>query len=179
MLFLVTLIISGLSQGMATRVGHGVGRNNKLGLKLTAYVNIGMGFCIMLIFAVIYWIFPEKIISFDLDTNTPKYQAIIFYTIQFLAITAVLQIVDCFRILCVAALHGLKDTKFPMYVSIIAFWLIAFPSAYLLGFSLQLGGVVVWLGLTIGLAIAALILSFRFVWLVNRVDLTQPVTKAD
>ena len=69
-----------------------------------------------------------------------------------------LQIADSVRVICSAALRGLKDTQFPLYVSMISFWLIAFPLAYILGFPLHLGGVGIWWGLTIGLMVGAMIL---------------------
>jgi len=176
--FIFTLtVIFGISQGATIRVGHEVGRNNKEALKLAAYVNMGIGFGLMLVAAVFYIGFPKYIIALDIDIHAQKYHALVHYAATFLLVAGILQLSDCFRLISVGVLRGLKDTKVPMYISMVAFWLIAFPSAYLLAFVCHLGGVGIWWGLVIGLAAAAGILLVRFNRLVNKVDLTALLTK--
>jgi MATE family multidrug resistance protein len=174
--FTLTLIF-GISQGATIRVGHEVGRNNKEALKLAAYVNMGIGFSLMLITAVFYIGFPQYIIAIDINIHAKQYHMLVHYAVSFLLVAGILQLSDCFRLISVGVLRGLKDTKVPMYISMIAFWLIAFPSAYLLAFVCHLGGVGIWWGLVIGLATAAGILLIRFNRLVNKVDLTTLLTK--
>jgi MATE family multidrug resistance protein len=176
--FVFTLtMIFGISQGATIRVGHEVGRNNKEALKLAAYVNMGIGFSLMLISALLYIGFPQYIIAIDINIHAEKYHMLVHYAATFLFVAGILQLTDCFRLISVGVLRGLKDTKVPMYISMVAFWLIAFPSAYLLGFVCHLGGVGIWWGLVIGLATAAGILLIRFNRLVNKVDLAALLTK--
>jgi MATE family multidrug resistance protein len=174
---LTMMITFGISIGASVRVGNEVGENNKDALKLAAYVNLGLGFCMMLVLSAIYIGFPKAIIALDVDVYAKKYQALVNHAMAFLSIAAILQIIDCFRIIGVSILRGLKDTKFPMYISFVAFWLIAFPCAYILGFTLHLGGVGVWWGLVIGFTVAVAILLIRFQYLVKRIDLAALVTR--
>ena len=67
------------------------------------------------------------------------------------------------------------DTRFPMLASLFSFWFVAIPTAYFLGFILHLDGSGLWIGLTIGVAVNALILLIRFKKLINKVDLKQLV----
>ena len=57
------------------------------------------------------------------------------------------------------------------------FWLIAFPSAYLLAFGLHLGGIGIWLGLIVGLFVGAVISLSRFKYLVENLDLNKLMAK--
>lgn len=171
-------IIFGLSQGATVRVGNEVGMNNKSGLKLAAYVNAGIGFASMVLIAICYLWIPKTIIGFDIDVSNPNLQAVVNYAVVFLSIATVLQCVDCFRLTAIAVLRGMKDTKIPMFVSLIGFWLIAFPCAYWFAFELHWGGVGIWWGLVVGLASAAVILIIRFHWLLKRVNLEELVTRS-
>lgn len=174
---LVLTAIFGLSQGTSVRVGYEVGANNKDLVKLAAYTNTGIGCIYMLIIGIFYMLIPEKIIELVINPNAPNMHKVMLYATAFLIIAPILQLSDCLRLIGAAALRGLKDTKIPMYISTVAFWLIALPSAYVLGFILKLGGMGIWIGLTIGLTLGAIAIQWRFVWLVKRVQLTQLMTK--
>jgi len=55
-----------------------------------------------------------------------------------------------------------QDTTVPMVMAAISYWVIGLPVSYLLAFTLGFGAVGLWLGLVIGLAIAAALLLWRF-----------------
>lgn len=175
-LMLALAFVFGLSQGAAIRVGHEVGRQNKSAIKFAVYVNMAIGFCAMLLASSIYLLFPRWLIGLDLDVHAAKYHVLVDNTVALLSIAAILQLIDCFRLIGVSALRALKDTKIPMYISIIGFWLIAFPLAYLLGFHWHFGGQGIWWGMVIGLFSAAVISFIRFNWLFKHVDLASLVT---
>jgi MATE family multidrug resistance protein len=61
------------------------------------------------------------------------------------------------------ALRGLTDVRIPTLITFIAYWLVALPGGYLLGFRFHLGAVGIWIGLAAGLAAAALLLAWRLV----------------
>ena len=56
-----------------------------------------------------------------------------------------------------------KSPPFPLCaVAILAYWIVAVPAGYLLAFPGGYGPVGVWIGLAIGLGVAALFLTWRF-----------------
>ena len=63
------------------------------------------------------------------------------------------------------ALRGFKDTSVPMMIAIVGYWVFGIGGAVVLAFPLGLGGVGVWGGLALGLAVvwAALAWLFRIV----------------
>ena len=75
---------------------------------------------------------------------------------------ALMQVVDGIQSTSVGALRGLVDNRVPTVISLIAYWLIALPGAYLFGFWLDLGPAGVWVGYGLGLMTAAVALQVRF-----------------
>ena len=69
---------------------------------------------------------------------------------------------DAMQVIALGLLRGIKDTRVPMVMAAVSYWLIGIPSSYLLAFPLGLGGVGLWLGLVIGLFCAAGLLMARF-----------------
>ena len=60
------------------------------------------------------------------------------------------------------ALRGLKDNVWPTVVSLVAYWIIALPAAYLIGVTADLGPVGVWIGYGVGLLVPAVLLPLRY-----------------
>ena len=65
--------------------------------------------------------------------------------------------------LCFAnVLRGIQDVKPIMYAAFVSYYLIAIPSAYLLGFKTSLGIHGIWLGFPIGLTLAGIFFYARY-----------------
>ncbi len=69
------------------------------------------------------------------------------------------------------ALRGLNDTRVPMLFAAVSFWLIGFPSAYVLAFPAGLGAVGIWIGFSLAVATFAALLVWRFARLSCRTEL--------
>ncbi|MEM6362486.1 MAG: MATE family efflux transporter, partial [Bacteroidota bacterium] len=72
------------------------------------------------------------------------------------------QLSDGIQVVSLGALRGLEDVKVPTLLTFIAYWVIALPIGYLLGFKFDLGAEGIWYGLLIGLTIVAMVMSIRF-----------------
>ena len=79
-----------------------------------------------------------------------------------LLIAALFQVSDGLQVVGLGALRGLEDVKVPSVVALLAYWAVALPLGYVLGFGLKLGAPGVWLGLLLGLSIVAGVLLYRF-----------------
>jgi MATE family multidrug resistance protein len=60
------------------------------------------------------------------------------------------------------ALRGLNDTRMPLVVAVLSYWMIGFVSCVWFGFRIGLGAIGVWIGLSLGTAIYAALLVWRF-----------------
>jgi MATE family multidrug resistance protein len=67
------------------------------------------------------------------------------------------------------ALRGLKDTRWPMAIAALAYWIVGIGLAVGLGFGAGWGGLGIWIGLAAALAVAALLMVARFALLQRRV----------
>jgi len=79
-----------------------------------------------------------------------------------LLVAALFQVSDGLQVVGLGALRGLEDVKVPSVVALLAYWAVALPVGYLLGFRLHWGAPGVWSGLLIGLSIVAVVLLLRF-----------------
>ena len=80
----------------------------------------------------------------------------------FLWLAAAFQLFDGLQATANGALRGLKDTRVPMLITLVSYWVVGMPVAWWLGFHTALGAAGLWWGLTAGLGMAALGLSLRF-----------------
>ena len=80
----------------------------------------------------------------------------------YLTIAAFFQLGDAGQILALGALRGLKDTRTPMIVALIGYWLIGVPAGFALAFPAGLEGAGVWLGMAAGLSSVGIALTWRF-----------------
>ncbi len=157
----------GISFATTVRVGQLIGRKDPNGARLAGYVGIGLGSLFMGIMAVFFWTTPRLIISLYLDVQNPANDSVVRLAESLLSVAAMFQMVDAIQIIAAGALRGLKDTRIPMLVGIFAYWCIGLTSSYLLGLRLGYGGVGLWWGLAIGLSVAAIILTWRFHYLIS------------
>ncbi|HEX8327011.1 MAG TPA: MATE family efflux transporter [Hymenobacter sp.] len=79
-----------------------------------------------------------------------------------LLVAALFQVSDGLQVVGLGALRGLEDVKVPSVVALLAYWAVALPLGYFLGFKLHFGAPGVWTGLLVGLTIVAGVLLVRF-----------------
>ncbi|MFM2388623.1 MAG: hypothetical protein RLZZ437_178, partial [Pseudomonadota bacterium] len=87
---------------------------------------------------------------------------VIAYGTVLLAVAALFQMVDAGQVMAMGLLRGLRDTRVPMVIAAVSYWVIGIPCGWFLGLHLGLGGGGVWGGLVIGLLVAATALMWRF-----------------
>lgn len=81
---------------------------------------------------------------------------------RLIVILALFQVFDAIQLASRSSLLGLKDINIPLAFSAVSYYIICLPSAYILGFTFGLGPDGVWIGLLLGLAVAALLFNLRF-----------------
>jgi MATE family multidrug resistance protein len=85
-----------------------------------------------------------------------------------LLMAAIFQVADGVQIGAAAALRGYKDAKIPMAINTFAYWVLAFPLAYLAAVTFRAPPQFIWGGFVIGLTVAAVMLSLRYRSISNR-----------
>lgn len=167
--FMITIVFAS-SQAVTVRVGHAVGRLDVNGIKNATEVGMGLSFLFMIITALAFYLFPTFFLKLDINVDSAANAQLVKDASILLVISGVLMLFDNFRIISFGALRGLKDTKFPMYVSFLSFWLIGLSSAFLAGIVYQWDGQGIWWGITFGIACGAAILFIRLRLTLNSLD---------
>ncbi len=81
---------------------------------------------------------------------------------KLLVIAAIFLMADGAQVVAASSLRGLSDVKVPTVITAVAYWGLALPLGYMLGFKLDWAGQGIWTGLALGLAFAAFALMARF-----------------
>ena len=151
------MIPFGLSMAITQRVGFSIGQGSLSKARLRGFIGIGMCASIMTLTAVMLFSIPETIIG--IYTDDPLVSKM---SVSLLFMAGLFQISDGLQVGGFGALRGLKDTRTPMIVNFIAYWLIGFPIGYYLGIISDFGPEGLWIGLISGLSVAAILHNFRF-----------------
>jgi MATE family multidrug resistance protein len=152
----------GLSQAATVRAGHAMGRHDEAALRRTGRVAIGMSLGLAVATVILFVTFPMTLISFFIDPADPQRETLLAVGVSLLAMAAVFNMTDGAQVIALGLLRGVQDTTVPMIHAAISYWVVGMPVSYLLGFTFGLGAVGVWLGLVVGLAVAAVLLMWRF-----------------
>lgn len=160
----VFMIHIGLSQAAIVRTGRAFGRGDTAHLRRVGVSSSCLSLVVALVTLVAFLSIPEPLIRLFLDPAEPELPAILNIGVTFLAAAALFQLADSVQVMALSLLRGVQDTKVPMLIAAVSYWLIGAPAALLLGFWFELGGVGIWLGLGIGLTAAAVPMMHRFWW---------------
>ncbi|QFU07343.1 Multidrug resistance protein MdtK [Rhodobacteraceae bacterium THAF1] len=160
----------GLSQAATIRVGNALGRDDAAGLQRAASVALWLSAGVAVPTLVVLVVLPEPLIGLFLGADEQSRAAVVAMGIGLLAAAAAFQLVDAAQVMAMGFLRGLQDTRGPMWIASLSYWVIGIPLAYLLGFPGGMGGVGVWLGMAGGLSVAAVALQRRFWRLAAKVE---------
>ncbi|WP_108482966.1 MATE family efflux transporter [Oceaniglobus ichthyenteri] len=152
----------GLSNAATVRAGQAIGRGDGPGLRRGAWVAMGLSMIVVLISVGLFLGVPELLIGAFLDPSDPARGEVLVIGAVFLAAAAVFQLGDAAQVMALGLLRGMSDTKGPMVIAMVSYWIIGAPMSYVFGFVLGWGGVGIWLGLASGLVFAGLLLIIRF-----------------
>jgi multidrug resistance protein, MATE family len=152
----------GIGQAATIRVGYHFGAADRTGVGRAGWAALlaGMGF--MAVSASLMLLFPRPILHLYVDASDPGNAAMAAFAVQFLAIAAAFQLFDGTQTVAAGVLRGLQDTRVPMVIAILGYWLPGFGTAVLLGFRTSLRGLGVWIGLATGLVVVAALLLRRW-----------------
>lgn len=152
----------GLGQAGTVRVGLALGRGDRAGVGRAGWTALALGSAFMLAMATVFWTQPESLVGLFLDLDAPETAVVLPLAVAFLGVAGLFQLFDGAQVVAAHALRGLNDTRVPMLWAAFGYWGLGLSGACLLAFPLGFGGIGVWYGLAIGLAVVAAILVRRF-----------------
>jgi MATE family multidrug resistance protein len=163
----------GIGMAATVRVGHAVGRNDAAAVKRAGFVATLLGIVLVstLTLAVILGRFA--IARFFFGEAVESGGVVIELTATLLMVGATFFVADGIQTVAAGALRGMNDTRLPLLFAAMSYWLIGFTAAYGLAFGAKLGAVGVWIGLSCGTAVYAVLLILRFRLLAKHLEFTK------
>jgi MATE family multidrug resistance protein len=152
----------GLSSAATIRVARFDGVGDRVALRRAARVATVISLGVALASVALFLSVPGPIVALFLDLEKPESAEILAYGTVLLVLAALFQLADGMQVIALGLLRGIQDTRVPMWLAAVSYWLIGIPCSYVLAFPMGYGGVGLWLGLVIGLACAAASLMWRF-----------------
>jgi MATE family multidrug resistance protein len=151
---LAFMVPLGLSSAAAVRVGYAVGAGNTRRAALAGWTALAIGSLIMTALGAVFFLWPVALLR--IFSSDPR---IIDTGVRLLGIAAAFQLFDGTQAVATGALRGIAETRIPMIVNVIGHWFLGLPVGYALCFQLGWGVSGLWIGLSIGLVVAALVLT--------------------
>jgi MATE family multidrug resistance protein len=153
---LTFMVPLGVASASAVRVGHAVGRADDRGARRAATAGLACGAGFMAATALLFLALPGTLAgAYTTDA------AVVAMAAALLPIAGVFQIFDGVQVVSAGILRGLGDTRAPMIINVLGFWLVGMPVSLGLAFPLALGPRGLWWGLVAGLAAVAVLLLLR------------------
>ncbi|HEX5277589.1 MAG TPA: MATE family efflux transporter [Fluviicoccus sp.] len=158
LLFMVPL---SLAISMTIRTGQAFGRHDWAAIRLIRQTGLLLTTGIACVSALSIILFREDITG--IYSSDPAVRQL---AASLLLFAAAYQVFDALQVGAAGCLRGVQDTRSPMVLTLIAYWVIAMPLGYTLGMSRlwidePMGAQGFWTGLVVGLGAACLLLNWQ------------------
>jgi MATE family multidrug resistance protein len=151
---LVFMVPLSLGIGMVTRVGQALGEGDARRARSASWVGLGMALAFAVVSAAFIAAFRNEIAAaYTSDVAVQQ------TCVTLLLFAALFQLSDATQVAAACAIRGYKVTRGPMLIQLLAFWVFALPVGCLLGLWKEMAAAGFWIGLVLGLTIAAILLT--------------------
>lgn len=170
---LVFMLPMSIASAVSIRVGYQLGKHSVEGAKISSHVGLILAVSTAMVTAGLTVYFRDSIIS--LYTDDPE---VIFVAFNLLLMAAIYQCSDAIQVIAAGALRGYKDMNSILTRTLFSYWVVGMPVGYILGMTdlvtaEPMGVYGFWVGIILGLTMAAVLLSARLHWLHKQTDEVQ------
>jgi MATE family multidrug resistance protein len=154
---LAFMVPLGLSSAAAVRVGHAIGAGHPARAVQAGWAAFAAGLAITAAVAVAFLTTPAIMLRpFTGDAS------VVALGVRLLAIAAAFQLFDGTQAVATGVLRGVGDTRTPLAMNLLGHWVLGLPAGYALCFWSGWGVAGLWVGLSIGLTVAAVTLTMAW-----------------
>ena len=156
------MIPMSLAIALTIRVGTYYGEKNWAAMRKVQYLGLITGTVFAVVTMLLIWCFRADIVA--IYTTDYAVAEVAMYLLLF---AIAYQLMDAWQVSAAGCLRGMQDTQGPMWITMISYWVIAFPAGVYLARFTQMQAAGVWVGLIIGLTVACILLLSRL-YMINR-----------
>ncbi|WP_281558070.1 MATE family efflux transporter [Thalassomonas sp. RHCl1] len=168
--YIVFMVAAGISSAASIYISEAHARENFAHARRIAHLAIGSAVSIMLMIMAVYFMAPHWVLYGFLSADELQNSQVVEIATQLLFIAAFLQIFDAGQNIGVGILRGVGDVKSAFSLSVIGYWCIGLPLAWLMSVEVKLGIEGVWYGLMLGLSVTAISQFWCFNRHINRLS---------
>lgn len=158
------MIPMSLAIALTIRIGTYYGEKNWLAMRKVQYLGLLTGTVLAIATMALIWFFRPEIVS--IYTSDYEVAQVAMYLLLF---AIAYQLMDAWQVSAAGCLRGMQDTKGPMWITMIAYWVIAFPVGVYLARFTEMKAAGVWVGLIVGLTVACVLLLTRLYRINHRI----------
>lgn len=149
---LAFMVPMGISSATAVLVGHAMGAKDYALARKAGWQGFQIGVGFMCFTAAAFLLVPDLVLS--AYTNDEE---VVRTAKGLLLVAALFQLSDGAQVVATGALRGIGNTKIAAWANFVGHWIVGLPLGLLLGFTYDGGVRGIWIGLSTGLTIVALI----------------------
>jgi MATE family multidrug resistance protein len=150
------MIPMSLAIALTIRVGTYYGEKNWEAMRKVQKLGLATGTVLALMTMLLIALFRPEIVA--IYTSDHEVSEVAMYLLLF---ALAYQLMDAWQISAAGCLRGMQDTKGPMWITMVAYWIVAFPVSIYLARYTNIGAAGVWIGLIVGLSVACALLLLR------------------
>jgi MATE family multidrug resistance protein len=151
------MVAQGVGVAATIRVSHQFGERRFADARKAGFAASHISIALMALSGISFLLFNDVIpLIFIKDPEVVAVAGNLMY------VAAAFQLFDAVQLSALASLRALADVKWPLVTSLIAYYVVGIPFAYVAATVFNWGPVGVWLGLLLGLMLAAILFLYRF-----------------
>ncbi|ABG58010.1 MATE family efflux transporter [Cytophaga hutchinsonii] len=151
------MVATGIAAAATVRVGYEYGRKEKTELQIAGRTAIILVVALMSTTALMFTLLHQVLPSFYTEDIE-----VIGIAGSLLWMVAFFQLSDGIQVVSMGSLRGMGDVVVPSSVAFMAYWVLGLPLGAFLAFVLKWEVYGIWVGLTVGLVFASIVLLVRF-----------------
>lgn len=159
---LTFMVHLGLSNAATIRVGGAAGAGDAAGMRRAGVAAILLSAVFALLAMTMFLALPGRLTALYLNPADPLAPQIVALAASLMLYAGMFQLFDAMQAIAMGLLRGVQDTRVPMALAVVSYWLAGVPAGYWLAFPGGFGPSGLWMGLVIGLVCAAVLLMARF-----------------
>lgn len=158
----------GFSEAASIVVAHHFGSKNSSEMITAVRQSLIFGGGAIIAYGILLVVVGDTFVPLFLEASMPNAAIVEVSVVSLLVFAGFCLAVDSGRIMLVGILRGYGDTSTPINLTMFCLWIIAIPAAGILGLYLDYNVTGVWVGMTIGLGAASVILSVRLMSIIRQ-----------
>ena len=151
------MVAQGVGVAATIRVSHQYGEKRFADARKAGFAASHISLVLMAMAGITFVLFNDVI-----PYIFTKDEAVVEIAGHLLYVAAAFQLFDAVQLSALASLRALADVKWPLITSLVSYYLVGLPFAYVAGTIWNWGPVGVWIGLLLGLMLAAILFLYRF-----------------